>query len=457
MEKDVIDLGTERVFVLFRKYFIPTLMGMLGMSAVTAVDGIFVGHGVGSDGIGAINICVPIIMFFTGVGLMIGAGCSVVSSIHLARGKRKVAQLNVTQAVSFVTLIALVFTTLMMCFPLQTVRLLGASDHLAPLAIDYLLWFVPALWFQMLIPVALFVIRLDGSPRYAMWCSLATAVVNTVLDWVFIFPLGWGLHGAAFASALGMAVGGVMALVYLLFKASTLKMKWPKMSLKSLRLSVRNIGYQCRIGSSALLGETTMAILAWVGNYVFLYYLGDDGVSAFGIACYYAPFVFMVGNAIAQSAQPIVSFNFGQQLYDRTHAALRISIATAVMCGLLVMMVFVFAPHLLVGLFVDPSSGAARVAIEGFPWFSLAFVCFIVNLSVIGYYQSIERMMPATIFALMRGAIYLVPSFWVTPLILGERGIWLALAFSEALTTLSIVVYRCYVRPRRAKAVRNEG
>ena len=87
MKRDAIDLSTLHVPTLFRKYFIPTLLGMLSMSAVTAIDGIFVGHGVGSDGIAAINFCIPLLMFFSGVGLMGGAGCSVVASIHLTRGK----------------------------------------------------------------------------------------------------------------------------------------------------------------------------------------------------------------------------------------------------------------------------------------------------------------------------------------------------------------------------------
>ena len=95
MERDAIDWGTADIRILFRKFFVPTLLGMLSMSAVTAIDGIFVGHGVGSDGIAAVNICIPLLMIFTGIGLMAGVGSSVVASIHLARGKVKAARLNV--------------------------------------------------------------------------------------------------------------------------------------------------------------------------------------------------------------------------------------------------------------------------------------------------------------------------------------------------------------------------
>ncbi|MDE6779312.1 MAG: MATE family efflux transporter, partial [Alistipes sp.] len=105
MQRDSIDLGTEKVGTLFREMFFPTLFGMLSISAVTVADGVFVGHGVGSDGIAAVNICIPLLMLFTGAGLMSGIGASVVASIHLARGKTKAARLNVTQSLLFVTLV----------------------------------------------------------------------------------------------------------------------------------------------------------------------------------------------------------------------------------------------------------------------------------------------------------------------------------------------------------------
>ena len=238
MERDEIDFGTLKVSVLFRKLFIPTLFGMLSISAVTVADGIFVGHGVGSDGIAAVNIYVPLLMLFQGVGLMIGIGCSVVASIHLSRAKVKAARLNVTQAMIIVTALTLLLSLLIVVFPDRTACLLGSSDRLLPLVKDYLLWFTPALVFQMWTAVGLFVIRLDGAPKLAMWCSVVAALLNVVLDWLFIFPLGWGVMGAAFATAISVSVGGVIVVVYLSFFARTLRFCPLKRSHKSLRLSL---------------------------------------------------------------------------------------------------------------------------------------------------------------------------------------------------------------------------
>ena len=439
MKRDAIDLGTVKVSTLFRKYFVPTLFGMLSMSAVTAINGMLAGHGIGSDGIAAINICVPLLMLFTGVGLMVGAGASVVASIQLSHGKSKAARLNVTQAILFVTLVALIPSILMVAYPSATARLLGASEHLTPMVREYLLWFIPSLMFQMWCSVCLFIIRLDGAPRLAMMCNVVAALVCLILGWLFIFPFRWGLMGAALADTIGLFLGGVMGLVYLFRFAGKLRFYPLKWSFKSLRLSLRNIGYQCRIGSSALLTEATMATLMFVGNQVFMRYLGDDGVGAFGIACYYLPFVFMVGNAIAQSAQPIISYNFGLGYRERVVATERIALLTSAVCGVIIMVAFTLFPQLLVGLFLHPDNTAARIAIDGFPYFSTAFVFFIFNLTVIGYYQSVERVRPATALALLRGFIFLIPSFLLLPKMMGTDGIWLALGLSEVLTTMTII------------------
>ena len=148
----------------------------------------------------------------------------------------------------------------------------------------------------------------------------------------------------------------------------------------------------------------------------------------------------MVGNAIGQSAQPIISYNFGLGYRHRVTATERVALITAVACGAIVTAIFAFFPEMLVGLFIATDNPAARIAIDGFPYFSTAFIFFILNLTIVGYYQSIEKVWPATLLALMRGFIFLVPSFMFLPEALGTKGIWLALCLSELLTTLAAVV-----------------
>ena len=446
--KETIDLGRTPVGRLFRQYFVPTLMGMLSLCVVTAADGVFVGRGIGSEAVAAVNIVWAPMMVMIGVGLMLGIGCSVVASIYLAQGEVMKARRNVSYALIAGTVIVLVYVLAMLASPADTCYLLGSSETLLGLAIDYLVFFTPGLVLNMWSLIGLFIVRLDGSPRLAMWCNVVPGLLNILLDYLFIFPLGWGMKGAAAATGISVTVGGFMTMIYLARYARSLRLVRVSVDRGTIGPMLKSIGYQMRIGVSAFLGESTMAMLMFVGNLVFMHYLGDAGVAAFGVACYYCPFFFMIGNAIAQSAQPIISYNYGLGDNERVAATERVAICTALSLGTVIMFGFMLFPSQMVGLFIGTESLAARYAIDGLPWFATCVIFFIFNLTAIGYYQSVERVAPSVWFALLRGCLLLVPSFVLLPLVAGVPGIWLAVGVSEILTTISIVVY--YVR-RRAR------
>lgn len=448
MNRDAIDLGKVNIPRLFRIYLVPTLLGMLALCAVTATDGIFVGRGVGSDALAAVNICIAPTMLIMGIGLMLGVGTSVVASIHLAGNNVKAARLNVTQALVTGTIVALTFILVTLVSLRHTALLLGSSETLMPQVLEYMPWIFVTCLFQIWCAIGLFVVRLDGSPKYAMWCNVLPGLLNVVLDYLFIFPMEMGVRGAALATCISCFVGCLMVVVYLVFLADKLRLIRIKRSMKSLKLSFRNVGYQCKIGISALLGEATMGMLMLLGNLVFMRYVGDDGVGAFSIACYYCPFAFMIGNAIAQSAQPIISYNYGLNLHQRVVSTERLAIMAAVGCGILVTTSFCLIPESLVGLFLSGDTHAAVIAVSGFPLFSTAFIFFIFNLTAIGYFQSVEKVIPSIVFSLLRGAVFLIPSFLLMPVLFGINGIWASLAVSEFLTSLSIVTYFLYSRRR---------
>lgn len=297
--------------------------------------------------------------------------------------------------------------------------------------------------------IGLFIIRLDGSPRYAMWCNIVPAALNAILDWLFIFPLGMGVKGAAIATALSIAAGGLMAIVYLFSFADTLRFVRLKFSKTSLMLAFRNICYQCKVGASTLLGELTLAVLIYIGNLVFMKYLGDAGVGAFGIACYYTPFFFMMGNAVAQSAQPIISYNYGIARWSEVHETRRLLLITSLSIGVVVALLFVLIPDWLVALFVDVQSEAGMIAVNGFPYYAVGVIFFILNVAIIGYYQSIEQIKRATLLVFLRGFALLIPCFILLPKLLGVEGIWLAMPMAEILTIILLVAILFHRRQRR--------
>ena len=177
-------------------------------------------------------------------------------------------------------------------------------------------------------------------------------------------------------------------------------------------------------------------------------YLGDDGVAAFGIACYYTPFFFNIGNAVAQSAQPIISYNYGISRWDYVAKARRLLLATSLLCGIVVMALFLFVPHLLVALFLNPDSTAAQIAQDGFPYYAIGIPFFILNVAIVGYCQSIERMKAAMTFVFLRGVGLLIPVFLLLPLLLGTEGIWLSMPLAEILTLAVIGCWWFYAHDK---------
>lgn len=447
--KDSIDFKNTDIKTLFRKLLLPTVLGMIFSALFVITDGIFVGKGIGSDALAAVNIVSPLWLFSTGIGLMFGVGASVVASIHLSHGKVKAARINITQSIAISSLLLMGTSTLFCTFAPDVVRLLGSSERLAPLAIEYMRWFVPFSAFTALLNSGMFFLRLDGSPNYAMMCNVVAAVINIALDYLFIFPFGWGMFGAALASAIGTTLGALMIVFYLMRRRCALRFYPVKLSRKSLLLTCRNVGYMCRLGSSAFLCEVAIACMMFVGNQVFIRYLKEDGVAAFSIACYFFPIIFMVYNAIAQSAQPIISYNYGLCESLRVRRTYLLALKTALTCGVVFALVTIFCSREIVALFIDRSYPAYEIAVNGLPLYATGFLFFAVNIVSIGYFQSVERAKYATVITLLRGFILLTACFFCLPLWLGNPGIWLATPLAELLTTLFILIIYIGTSQRR--------
>lgn len=432
--RDSIDFRAENIPALFRAIFIPTLLGMLFNAAFTLTDGIFVGHGVGAAGLACINLVAPIMMVITGLGMMLGIGCSVVAAIHLAKDNVKAARINVTQSYLTAILGAAVLSGVFYASPHRILALLGVSEQLMALAREYYVWFIPTCVFLMLQIVGEFVIRLDGSPRYAMYANIIPAVVNIGLDYLFILPCGWGLRGAALATDIGTGLGAIMALYYMIFRAKSLRLYRLKWTLTSLRLMARNMGYNARLGFSALVGELAISVMMLTGNLAFGHALGDTGIAAFSVVCYLFPAVYMVYSSVAQSAQPIISFNHGDGAPHRVRRTFRHSLGVNLAFGAAVTLLFVLLAPQLIGIFIPLTDPAAVLAVEGLPLYAAGLLFVAFNLSAIGYFQSTEQASFATLLMSLRGILLLVPAFLLLPCWFGIPGLWLAVPLAELLT-----------------------
>lgn len=450
MNRDKLDFGNGRIDELFKALFFPTLVGMVFNSLLNICDGMFVGHGVGSNGLAAINIVAPLFLVCTGVGLMFGIGASVIGSIRLAENNVKAARIIMTQAYIAGALIfgAVILVSLLFTRPL--LYMLGCSPLLEDLASDYLLWLLPGLMFFYLQCVGMMLIRLDGSPKYAMSVQIVAAVINIVLDWMMVFPMGMGIKGASIATSLSCIIGGLMVLVYFLRFSDKLKFYRLKLSWKSLRLSLRNTAYMMKIGLATFIAELSLGVMMVTGNFMFMAYLGEPGVAAYSIGCYLFPMIFSISNAVAQASQPIISFNYGAGQFQRVSQALRIALLTACVCGVLISLGMWIGSPVLTHIFLSPSETAYGLAVGGLPVLGSCAIFFAINITFIGYYQSRELAGRSIVYMLLRGIVFLVPGFILLPRIAGATGLWLAIPTAEFLTLIVITALYTTTRHRPA-------
>lgn len=453
LDRDKLDFGNERIPKLFRQLFFPTLVGMVFNALLTIIDGVFVGQGVGANGIAAVNIVAPLFMVVTGLGLMFGIGASVIASIRLANKEIKAANIISTQAFVVGILIVLLISIPCVLSPSWMVGVLGSSEILRPLAESYLLWLLPGMAFLLIECVGMMLIRLDGSPRYAMWCNVVAASFNIVLDYVLVFPMQMGVAGAAIATSVSCALGGLMVLVYFFKYSTTIKYYRLKLSLTSILLTLRNTAYMAKIGFATFLTEIAMSVMMLTGNYVFIGALGEDGVAAFSVACYLFPVIFSMSNAVAQSAQPIISYNYGAGDMRRVSKSLKTELVAAMICGICVTAIVALGAKPIVRMFLSPDSGAYHLACAGLPQFALCGLFFALNIAFIGYYQSLEKAVAATVYTMLRGMIFVVPMFLCLPHLLGVSGMWLAIPASEMLTF--IIIAMVYLSKAALARVRN--
>lgn len=426
---------------LFTKMFFPTLLGMFSGSVMNITDGIFVGQRVGSDALAAINIAAPIFMLVTGIALMFGIGASVRASVALARDKAVEANREVTMALVVSVVVVTLLSALVILNLDSVAYLFGSTDRLLPLVKEYLLWVTVGMPFSCILFSGMFYVRLDGAPKFAMWCEIIGALLNIVLDYLFIYPLDMGIMGAALASSVSCAVGALLIMGYLLFCTKRIRLCRLRAVFVHSTHWLRTTWSQIKLGLSGFLGELAISLMLVLGNYVFRDLLGENGVAAYSIACYCSPLFFMISNAIAQSAQPIISYDYGARRWDRVHSTLRLTLTVAIVCALVMMVGIVLFCDALVSLFVSDSPTTYDIAIKGMPLFAADLLFLAINVTLIGYFQSIKRGTWATVFTALRGYIFLLLSFAILPQLWGVAGAWLAIPAAEAMTTLCIALF----------------
>ncbi|WP_427340810.1 MATE family efflux transporter [Caloranaerobacter sp. DY30410] len=437
--KKTLDLKNDSVSKLFLNYLIPAVLGMLIMSLHIVIDGIFVGRGIGSDGLAAVNIVVPLYSIFEAIGIFIGLGGATVASIKFGEGKNEEGSSIFTQAIILATIISITITVLSELNIEKLAYALGTNDKILPFVKNYmriLLYFAPVF---VLTDVLSCFIRNDRAPQLSMYAMAAGAIINCCLDYIFIFKFHYGISGAALATGTGNIFSIIILLTHFIFKKGELKFVRTRFALNDLIRIFRN-------GLPNFLSEISLAVVTLAYNLVLMKMLGEIGVSAYSIINYIHALMLMIFMGISQAAQPIISYNYGAKEYERVRESFKLAVRISIVFGICFFMSGILFGKDMVKLFNNNNIELIETATTGIKIYFINYLFMGVNMVTASYFQAIEKAEFSMIITLSRGLMFTITGLFILPKIFNITGIWITTPLAELLT-----LYICYFFIRRFK------
>lgn len=432
------DLGVKPIGSLLLRFAAPSIVAMLVMSLYNIVDQLFIGHGVGYLGNAATNVVFPINVLAIAVSMLVGEGATALYSIRLGEKKVEQAHFTVGNAVVMVSMIGVVFATFCLLFLQPVLGFFGATEAVMPYAVEYagpIVWGLPF----MLVGGALNALtRANGSPGYAMKAMMTGAVVNTILDPIFIFSLGMGVRGAAIATAIAQVLSFIVSVAYVArgnfgISARHFRLLWPV---------VRKIA-ACGVAASAS-QMAIMVVIVLVNKSLVQYgseskYGAEICLAAHGITMKVNQILFAFLLGISMGAQPIIGFNYGARNFDRVRGAFRISVMAALGLGSVAFLIFFFFPQHIINLFGTENELYNEFGRKCFRVF--LFFTFLNGFTLLSgtFFQSMAKVGRAATIQLSRQMFFMVPMLHILPRFWGIDGVLLAGPCTDFLSFLLAV------------------
>ena len=425
------ELGTARIPVLLARFSVPAIVGMMVQALYNIVDRIFIGQGVGPMGIAGATIAFPLMLIQMAFSMLIGLGATSLISINLGAKHPEKAESVLGNA--FVLLIAVAAVMSIGGFFLldRLLRLFGASDTVLPFARAYTEVILLGTIFQSIAMGMNNFISGEGKPRTAMATMLIGALLNTILDPLFIFGLKLGVAGAAWATIISQAVSSTWVLSYYLSGRSRLKIR-----LRNLVLNRKTVLSIMAIGSAPFAMQLGASLLNAIVNNQLTAYGGDLAVSAMGIVFSVSMLFFMPIFGINQGAQPIIGYNYGARNYGRMMHTVQIAAGAATAIMIVGFAVIQLAPRIMVSLFAGSAKELSDLAVHAIRIYFLMMPLIGFQIVAAGYFQAVGKPRQAMFLSLSRQIIVLIPLFLILPRFFGLDGIWFAPPVSDLISAL---------------------
>ncbi|WP_223382380.1 MATE family efflux transporter [Faecalibacterium prausnitzii] len=417
----------------FFKYVSQNIFGLLGTSCYILADTYFIAQAAGTDGVTLLNLCLPIYNLIFAFGSMIGLGAATRYAILRAQGDAR-AQRYFSNAIFSVCILAVPFMLVGIFRPDGLLRLMGGDADIVALGMNYARIFLMFTPFFMCNYVVASFVRNDGDPSLAMVATLSGSLFNVVFDYIFIFPMGLGLPGAALATAISPILSIAVCSAHFIKKSNTITFvrKAP---------SVRLLAQSCQLGISGFVGELSSGVTTTVFNFLLLRLAGNVAVAAYGVVANFALVATAIFNGVAQGAQPLVSQCYGKNEMVGARKLLLLGCGTALgLAALLYGVVFGYTDALTALFNSENSALMAEFAHSGMRIYFVGYFFAGCNIVAAGYLGAVNRPAEASITSLCRGMVAIVVCSLVLSALFGMNGVWAAFPVSEAIT-LSLTVF----------------
>ena len=457
MKQNQSYLATEKVGKLMGKYAVPCIISLLVGALYNIVDQIFIANAsyLGSYGNAANTVVFPLTVIALGIAVMIGDGCCAFVSISLGEKKTENATRSVGNSVLLCIISSIILTAIYLIFAEPILTAFGGKVNAETfeLSKEYFFWIALGIPFYMFGQAMNPIIRADGNPKFAMVSTVAGAVINIILDPIFIFGFKWGMMGAAVATVIGQIVTVILAIWYL-FRAKIIK---PNIS--DLKLKGQIVGKTLSLGLCSFLAHISLVAAMMAINNMIRKYGAMDAIfgqeqyaqipmAVVGIVMKFFQIVISIVIGMAAGCIPIVGFNMGAKLNERVKALFTKLLIAEACVGAVALIIVEFFPNVLIQIFgaANESVYYTDFAVKAFRIYLCMMILACVNKTTFIFLQAMGKAVESTMLSMVREIVFGVGFALLLPLFFGLDGVLYSMPVSDILTAIisAIIIAKTY-------------
>ena len=425
-----IQLSDHFTYRRLIRFVIPSIAMMILTSIYGVVDGLFVSNFVGKTPFAAVNLVIPFTMILGAFGFMLGTGGTALVAKTLGEGKQEEANRIFSMLIYFALGLGIFLTVFGIAVLKKIVIKMGADDAMLRHCMIYGRIVLLGIPFYMLQNMFQNFLIAAEKPQLGLIVTIAAGVTNMVLDALFIAVLGWGVAGAAAATALGQCVGGLIPFVYFARKNSS------KLSLVKTRLMGGALFHACTNGSSELVSNVSMSLVGMLYNLQLMKFAGENGVAAYGVIMY-VNFIFIaIFLGYAYGSAPIVAFNYGAGKKEELQNVLKKSLKLILGTGISLFLIGTVFAGVLSGLFVGYDAELYRMTVRGFHLYAISFLLCGFNIYGSSFFTALNNGVVSAAISFLRTVVFEVAAILILPVFFGVDGIWCAITVAELASIL---------------------